>query len=75
MVSEGGYTLQPDGLKEAEKYIRSFDRSREDFGNAREVRSFFERILPAQALRLADLPNFESLSNEDLLAMTFDDVR
>jgi SpoVK/Ycf46/Vps4 family AAA+-type ATPase len=75
MVAEGHYILEQEGLREAEKYIKTFDRKREDFGNAREVRSFFERILPSQAMRLADKPDLEALSNEQLLTITGDDVR
>lgn len=75
MTDDGKYILEPDAAREAEKYIRTWDRNREDFGNAREVRSFFERILPVQALRLAEKPNLESLSNEELLTITADDIK
>ena len=75
MLNEGGYTIDAPALKEAEKYIKTFDRDREDFGNAREVRSFFERLLPAQAMRFAGVANMESLTNAELLTITADDVR
>jgi Cdc6-like AAA superfamily ATPase len=80
IVAEGHYTLEPDALKEAEKYIKSLDRQREDFGNARDVRSFFERIHPAVAERLvAEVPDLEKLPDEELkpllLTVTGDDVR
>jgi SpoVK/Ycf46/Vps4 family AAA+-type ATPase len=75
MVTEGKYRLEPDARREAEKYIRTWDRNREDFGNARDVRTFFERILPVQALRLAEQPDLEALTNEELLTVTADDIR
>ena len=62
-------------MREVEKYIRTMDRSRDDFGNARDVRSLFERIVPAQAMRLGELANLDQLSNEELLTITADDVR
>jgi Cdc6-like AAA superfamily ATPase len=75
MVREGSYIMEPDAEHEAEKYIKELEPSREDFGNARAVRTFFERILPAQAERIAVIPGFESLSNEALLTITGDDIR
>jgi hypothetical protein len=48
---------------------------REDFGNARDIRTFFERILPAQAYRIAETPDFESMTNEELLTITAADIR
>jgi hypothetical protein len=39
------------------------------------VRTFFERILPVQALRLAEQPDLEALTNEELLTVTADDIR
>ncbi len=75
MSQEGNYVLEPDAEYEAAKYIKDLDTAREDFGNARAVRTFFERILPAQAERIAQTPGFESLSNQALLTITGDDVR
>ena len=75
MVRDGNYTLEPDAEHEAEKYIKELEPAREDFGNARAVRTFFERILPAQAERIAMIPNFETLSNQVLLTITGDDIR
>jgi stage V sporulation protein K len=75
MTREGKYLLDPEAEREAEKYIRSLDHKREDFGNARDIRTFFERILPAQAYRIAETPNFEAMTNEELLTVTADDIR
>ncbi len=75
MTAEGHYLLDADASREAAKYIRNWKRDREDFGNAREVRSFFEGILPAQALRLAQAPDLEALTNDELLTITADDIK
>jgi Cdc6-like AAA superfamily ATPase len=75
MAAEGGYRLVPEAMQEAEKFIKLFDRNREDFGNARDVRSFFERIPPAQAMRFSEVSDLEALSDEELLTVTFDDIR
>jgi SpoVK/Ycf46/Vps4 family AAA+-type ATPase len=75
MTEEGKYLLDAEGEREAEKYIRSLDPKREDFGNARDIRTFFERILPVQAYRIAETPGFEEMTNEELLTITADDIR
>ena len=75
MVQEGNYLIDPEAEREADKYIKSLDRKREDFGNARDIRTFFEKILPAQAYRIAETPGFESMSNAELLTIKADDVR
>ncbi len=75
MAAESLYTLDAMAQREAEKYIRMMDRNRDDFGNARDVRSFLERIIPIQALRLGESDFLESLSNAQLLTITADDVR
>ena len=56
MTEEGKYLLDAEAEREAEKYIRGLDHKREDFGNARDIRTFFERILPVQAYRIAETP-------------------
>jgi SpoVK/Ycf46/Vps4 family AAA+-type ATPase len=75
IANEGGYILEADARREVERYVRTWNRESLDFGNARQVRSFFEGLLPVQAMRLAALPDLESLTNETLLTITVDDVR
>jgi stage V sporulation protein K len=75
MTEEGKYLLDAEAAREAEKYIRGLDHKREDFGNARDIRTFFERILPVQAYRIAETPDFEKMTNEELLTITADDIR
>ena len=78
MVRKGQYTLTEDAEREAKRYIRDLSNSgKKDpaFGNARAVRQFFEQILPLQAERIAFTPDFENMSNEELLTINEDDVR
>ena len=76
MINEGRYTLAPGAAREAERHIRTWDRNDERFGNARQVRSYFEALLPVQAMRLAEtVPDLEALTNEELLTLTADDMR
>ena len=76
MVGKGGYILQEEARREAEKYIKTFDTKREEFGNAREVRNFVEKIIPAQAMRFyAEGRDLTSLTNEELLTIAADDIR
>jgi stage V sporulation protein K len=75
LAAEAKYTFDAEAMKEVEKFIRSMDRNREDFGNARDVRSFLERVIPIQAQRLGELDILESLSNAELLTIMADDVR
>jgi SpoVK/Ycf46/Vps4 family AAA+-type ATPase len=68
------YTVDADALSEARRFIRTWDIEDKRFGNAREVRTFFEAILPVQADRIAGIKDFQSLSNEAILTVTRDDV-
>jgi SpoVK/Ycf46/Vps4 family AAA+-type ATPase len=75
IAKDSQYKFEPAAQREVEKYIRSMDRNRPDFGNARDVRNFLEKIVPVQAMRLGELDNLENLSNEEFLTITADDVR
>jgi SpoVK/Ycf46/Vps4 family AAA+-type ATPase len=75
MAAEWHYRLDAAALHEAGIYIRGMDRGGPEFGNARDVRSFLERIIPVQAMRLGELERLEALSNEELLTITAADVR
>ncbi len=66
---------EAESLPSARRELRALleDMSRdEDFGNARGVRNLFERILIAQANRLASLP---SVTREELMTITADDIK
>jgi SpoVK/Ycf46/Vps4 family AAA+-type ATPase len=74
MVEEGHYLIEDDAVLATEKFMRTWDIKAKDFGNAREVRTFFEAILPAQAERISQIPDFKSLSNAQLMTITVEDV-
>ncbi len=66
------YTPDADAETEIGEYLRLAAEAAGDFGNARGVRNVFEKILTAQANRLATLP---VVTKEDLMRITKDDVR
>ena len=68
------YVVEPEALAEARRFIRTWDITDTRFGNAREVRTFFEAILPVQAQRIATIPDFQNLSNEEILTVTAEDI-
>jgi SpoVK/Ycf46/Vps4 family AAA+-type ATPase len=74
MVEEGHYLIEDQAVLATEKFMRTWDIKAKDFGNAREVRTFFEAIMPAQAERISQIPNFKSLSNAQLMTITAEDV-
>lgn len=76
MVKKGHYFLTPDAEEEARKHISwmSKQAKNDDFGNARAVRTFFEQILPLQAERIAFTPDYENMSDEELLTIEREDV-
>lgn len=69
------YTITEEAQKELGREIRSLAKSADhSFGNARAMRSLFEKIQTAQAMRLAYDPNLEGLSNEALATIEAGDV-
>lgn len=80
LISKNGFTLSEEAREEAKKTIDDLARnSDENFGNAREVRQFFEALQPIQAERIAesldDLGDISELSNEELMRIDVDDIR
>ena len=71
-LKKGQYKLTEDGREAAKRYISDANTSSISFGNARGVRNVFERLLVAQANRLAQS---EDLSKEDLMTITTEDVQ
>ena len=52
-----------------------FRSKTENFGNAREVRKFFEKITVAQSMRIADLTKkFGDVPYTDLVTITKQDI-
>lgn len=80
LIAKNGFTLSEDAREEAKKTIDDLARnSDENFGNAREVRQFFEALQPIQAERIAesldDLGDISELSNEELMRIESEDIR
>jgi len=80
LISKNGFTLSEDAREEAKKTIDDLARnSDENFGNAREVRQFFEALQPIQAERIAEsldeLGDISELSNEELMRIESEDIR
>lgn len=70
--SKGQYAPTDGALSEVKEYFTAASEAAGEFGNARGVRNTFERILIAQANRLATL---ETVDREALTLITEDDVR
>jgi len=75
MVKTAHYYLTPDAEKKAQKHIQWMKKNADEhFGNARAMRSFFEHIIPIQSQRIAGLPNFEELPDEEFQTITEEDI-
>ncbi len=70
-LKKGQYTLSDDARAAVKDYIVAANTSSIAFGNARGVRNIFERLLVAQANRLAQA---QDLTKDDLMTITADDV-
>lgn len=70
-LKKGQYTLTDGARAAVREYIELANTGSIAFGNARGVRNIFERLLVAQANRLATL---ETLSKEALMEITEEDV-
>ena len=71
-VKKGQYRFTEDARAAARAYIEAANTSSISFGNARGVRNLFERLLVAQANRLAQS---QELSKDDLMTITAEDVQ
>ena len=73
MCEKNGYRLDEAAGAYAKEVLDELYACRdENFGNARDVRNFFERSVSAQSDRLAAL---EKLDKEALMALTADDLK
>ncbi len=70
-LRKGQYELTEGARQAARKYIEDANTSSISFGNARGVRNVFERMLVAQANRLAAVPD---VTRENLMEITEEDV-
>ncbi|MEE4209537.1 MAG: AAA family ATPase [Parvularcula sp.] len=79
LIEKNGFNLSDEASDEARKVIDSLAREAdENFGNAREIRRFFEALQPIQAERLADhleeIGDLSQMSDEDLMRIEAEDV-
>jgi len=77
MVTESQMTLDAPAQKAASDAIRelaSHGASDDTFGNARAIRSFFEKILTAQSERLAETDDLDTIETAQLQAISQQDV-
>ena len=73
MCKKNGYTPDESAGTYAKDFLaRLFENRDENFGNARDVRNFFEKAVACQADRVAAL---ESPTKEDLMALTLPDLQ
>ena len=72
MCKKNGYAMDEETDKAAaEAFLRLYEERDENFGNARDVRNFFERGVARQADRIAVL---EAPTREDLMGLTASDL-
>ncbi|MEM1385451.1 MAG: AAA family ATPase [Pseudomonadota bacterium] len=77
-VKKNHLLLTPEAEHEAQKVIADLAASGAkdpNFGNAREVRQFFEALQPIQAERIAEqTEDLDEITNEELMTITDDDI-
>ena len=73
MCAKNGYTLDDKATEYAKSYFKTLYEERdENFGNARDVRNVFERVVARQSDRVAAL---EKPGKEELMALTVADLQ
>jgi hypothetical protein len=73
IVLGNGYQLSDCGAKSARTYIEAiYNRRHDNFGNAREMRTFFEAVVQEQANRLASQPH---VSPKQLQVLESEDIK
>lgn len=76
IAAEHEMALDEAALRASQRHIADMARSAgRTFGNAREVRGFFEKVITAQAERLSAVEDLASLSREQLQAIEEADIR
>ncbi len=73
MCQKNGYTLDEEASVYAREFLQEmYDNRDENFGNARDVRNFFERTVSCQSDRVAEL---EAPGKEELMALDRADLK
>lgn len=72
-LAKNDYVIDSDAAQLVKAHLEQLYRTRDDnFGNARDVRNFFERIISNQANRLS---HAEHLTDDAILRITAEDIR
>ncbi len=76
MCESAGYTMEPSTSELARRIFCELHRRKKtgEFGNAREVRNFFERLTVVQNFRLSKCGNLNETSNDVLLHILDEDL-
>lgn len=76
MCESAGYTMDPSTSEMARRIFCELHRRKRtgEFGNAREVRNFFERLTVVQNFRLSKRGNLNETSNDVLLHILDEDL-
>jgi stage V sporulation protein K len=77
LVADNQMSLSDQARRVASRHIADMVRDADEktFGNARDIRSFFEQIVTTQADRLSQYSDLENLTNDELQLLTEEDVR
>ena len=77
LIEKNHLWITEDAEREAYKVITEMARSAdENFGNAREVRQFFEALQPIQAERIAEQSeDLSQVTDEELMTIEVDDIQ
>lgn len=72
MCEKYSFSLTNEALKKAKEYLENMVEDKDaNFGNARDVRNFFEKVLEKQAVRVSFMGN---ISEKDMLTIEKEDI-
>ncbi|MCP5433395.1 MAG: AAA family ATPase [Alphaproteobacteria bacterium] len=76
IAKDNGIIFDDAAMRTAQIHIGTMARAAgEKFGNARDVRGFFEKVVTSQAERLSEIEDLQTLSPEQLQTVSGDDVQ
>jgi len=72
-LQKNDYEISPKAKSLVQIHLNSLYENRDNnFGNARDVRNLFEKIVTTQANRIVTMPN---PSNDDIITITIEDIK
>ena len=72
LCSKYGLIVTPDAQLAADDYIIKMEKNKDsNFGNGRDVRNFFEKVLEKQAVRVTKMPN---ATDDEYLTVLAEDI-